>query len=103
MTQENPSVAAIKVIKSDFPELLVAVDVCLCPYTSHGHCGVLQESGFIDQSRSLEQLAKLATSFALAGADVIAPSDMMDGRIRAIKEALKSIGYLNRVCLPFPH
>lgn len=94
----NPTVGAIKRIKRDFPNLLVAVDVCLCPYTISGHCGVLKDDGFIDNQKSLTQIVKIAKSFVVAGADVIAPSDMMDGRIKAIKDMLQNLGYLNRVC-----
>lgn len=93
----NPTVGAIKRIKRDFPNLLVAVDVCLCPYTISGHCGVLKDDGFIDNQKSLTQIVKIAKSFVVAGADVIAPSDMMDGRIKAIKDMLQNLGYLNRV------
>eukprot|EP00095_Tigriopus_kingsejongensis_P004959 snap_masked-scaffold96_size378025-processed-gene-0.14 protein:Tk04959 transcript:snap_masked-scaffold96_size378025-processed-gene-0.14-mRNA-1 annotation:"low quality protein: delta-aminolevulinic acid dehydratase" len=94
---DNPTVRAIRRIKRDFPDLLVAADVCLCPYTLHGHCGVLEDDGFINNEQSVAQIVKIARTFVRAGVDVIAPSDMMDGRIGAIKEMLRSIGYLNRV------
>ena len=97
----NPLLAAVRSLKSLYPELLVACDVCLCPYTNHGHCGVLGADGFVDNERSIRQIAEISKKLALAGADIIAPSDMMDGRVRAIKEVLKEIGYLNRVLKQF--
>ncbi len=78
---------AIRSIKQAVPELLVATDVCLCEYTTHGHCGVVVD-GEIDNDRTLELLAKIAVSHAEAGADIVAPSDMMDGRVKAIRHAL---------------
>ncbi|MBI4460352.1 MAG: porphobilinogen synthase, partial [Acidobacteria bacterium] len=68
-------------------KLLIACDVCLCEYTSHGHCGIVKD-GEVDNDSTLELLAKAALSYARAGADIVAPSDMMDGRVRAIREAL---------------
>ncbi|UCG10790.1 MAG: porphobilinogen synthase [Dehalococcoidia bacterium] len=78
---------AIKAIKHAVPELLVVTDVCLCEYTSHGHCGVVVD-GEVDNDRTLPILAKTALAHAEAGADIVAPSDMMDGRVKAIREAL---------------
>jgi porphobilinogen synthase len=83
---------AISAIKKSVPDLLVVTDVCLCEYTSHGHCGVLS-SGGIDNDATLELLAKVALSHAMAGADIVAPSDMMDGRVGAIREALDEHGF----------
>jgi porphobilinogen synthase len=83
---------AIKGIKKTVPELLVITDVCLCEYTSHGHCGVLVD-GDVDNDRTLELLAKTAVSHAEAGADIVAPSDMMDGRVKAIRAALDGAGF----------
>jgi len=83
---------AIRQIKQKFPELVVIVDTCLCQYTSHGHCGVV-EDGEILNDRSLELLAKTAVSQAKAGADIIAPSNMMDGFVAAIRHALDEAGY----------
>ncbi len=84
-------------IKQAAPDLLVATDVCLCEYTSHGHCGVLRESArqeqVVDNDASLELLARTAVSHARAGADLVAPSDMMDGRVGAIREELDSEGF----------
>ena len=79
----------IKAIKQALPTLLVVTDVCLCEYTDHGHCGVVKE-GAVDNDSTLELLAKEALSHAQAGADIIAPSDMMDGRVGAIRRALDS-------------
>ena len=78
---------AIRVIKDSVPELIVITDVCLCEYTSHGHCGVVTK-GQIDNDQTLPLLAKMAISHVEAGADIVAPSDMMDGRVKIIREAL---------------
>ena len=78
---------ALRALRSRFPELLLITDVCLCEYTSHGHCGVIQD-GEVDNDASLELLARTAVSHVEAGADVVAPSDMMDGRVAAIRDQL---------------
>jgi porphobilinogen synthase len=83
---------AVRAIKRAEPELLVITDVCLCEYTDHGHCGVLREDGAVDNDATLELLGRAAVSHARAGADLIAPSDMMDGRVGAIREALDGEG-----------
>ncbi len=83
---------AIKEIKKRVPQLLVITDVCLCAYTSHGHCGVVKNEK-INNDSTCELLAKVALSHAQAGADVVAPSDMMDGRVRYIREALEENGF----------
>ena len=83
---------AIRAIKDRVPDLLVITDVCLCEYTDHGHCGVV-EDGDVDNDGTLELLAREALSHARAGADVVAPSDMMDGRVGAIRTALDSGGF----------
>lgn len=80
---------SIREIKKVVPNLLVITDVCLCAYTSHGHCGVVKQSGKIDNDATCELLAKVALSHAQAGADIVAPSDMMDGRVKYIREALE--------------
>jgi porphobilinogen synthase len=82
---------AVRAVKDTVPDLLVMTDVCLCQYTSHGHCGVV-ERGAVRNDPSLELLARVAVSHAEAGADVVAPSDMMDGRVGAIREALDEAG-----------
>ena len=83
---------AVRAIKKAIPNLLVITDVCLCEYTDHGHCGVL-EGQRVDNDRTLELLGKTAVSHAAAGADVVAPSAMMDGQVKAIRAALDSAGY----------
>ncbi len=84
---------AVKTLKEKFPELVVITDVCLCEYTSHGHCGIVR-NGEIDNDLTLEQLARIAVSHAKAGADIVAPSDMMDGRVARIREALDEAGFV---------
>jgi porphobilinogen synthase len=87
---------AVRELKKQFPDLLVITDVCLCEYTAHGHCGVLHahdKSGRVQNDPTLELLARTAASHAAAGADIVAPSDMMDGRVRAIRERLDKDGF----------
>jgi porphobilinogen synthase len=84
--------AAVRALKRELPELLVWADVCLCEYTDHGHCGVVRE-GEVDNDATLPLLASAAVVYAEAGADVIAPSDMMDGRVGAIRQALDENGF----------
>jgi porphobilinogen synthase len=79
---------AVRAIKDAHPELVVITDVCLCAYTDHGHCGVVRPDGTVDNDVSLELLAKTAISHAHAGADAVAPSDMMDGRVGALRSQL---------------
>jgi porphobilinogen synthase len=83
---------AVAAIKRELPQLLVITDVCLCEYTSHGHCGVLDGQGRIENDATLELLARVAVSHARAGADIVAPSDMMDGRVGAIRAELDAEG-----------
>ena len=90
----SPVQRAIKAIKAAVPEMMVIGDVCLCQYTSHGHCGHLEDH-YVDNDKTLELLQKVAVSQAKAGADIVAPSDMMDGRVAAIREALDEAGYIN--------
>jgi porphobilinogen synthase len=84
---------AVRALKEAHPELVVITDVCLCAYTSHGHCGVVLEDGSVDNDLSLELLAKTAISHARAGADAVAPSDMMDGRVGALRSQLDAEGH----------
>jgi porphobilinogen synthase len=86
---------ATRAIKEAHPDLLVIADLCLCEYTSHGHCGLLRSDGSVDNDSSVELLARTAVSQARAGADVIAPSDMMDGRVGAIRAALDEEGLVD--------
>ncbi|MEJ7698268.1 MAG: porphobilinogen synthase [Pyrinomonadaceae bacterium] len=83
---------ALREIKKRFPEMLVITDVCLCEYTSHGHCGVV-ENGYVQNDETLELLAAEAVSHAENGADIVAPSDMMDGRVAAIRRKLDENGF----------
>src|ERR671927_41885 len=83
---------ATRAIKASHPDLLVITDLCLCEYTSHGHCGVLRADGVVDNDATLELLARTAVSQAEAGADAVAPSDMMDGRVGALRAALDDHG-----------
>ena len=84
----------VRTIKQSFPELIVITDICLCAYTSHGHCGILEE-GIVANDATLASLQKIAVSHATAGADMVAPSDMMDGRVGAIRTALDSAGCIH--------
>jgi porphobilinogen synthase len=84
---------ATRAIKQARPELIVITDVCLCEYTAHGHCGVLRADGAVDNDATLELLGRTAASHARAGADVVAPSDMMDGRVGLIREELDGEGF----------
>ena len=83
---------AIRRLKDAVSEMLVIGDVCLCEYTDHGHCGLLTDAGAVDNDASLPLLADMAVSLADAGCDVVAPSDMLDGRVAAIREALDGSG-----------
>ena len=83
---------AVRAVKDAVPDLVVVTDVCLCEYTDHGHCGVIQD-GEVDNDATLELLARMALSHVEAGADMVAPSDMMDGRVGAIRAALDDEGF----------
>jgi porphobilinogen synthase len=85
---------AVRALKEAHPDLVVITDVCLCAYTSHGHCGVVRADGQIDNDASVELIAKTAVSHAQAGADAVAPSDMMDGRVGAIRAQLDEVPIL---------
>jgi porphobilinogen synthase len=91
---------AVRAVKKNVKDLLVITDVCLCEYTSHGHCGRIVD-GDVDNDQTLELLAKTALSHAQAGADIVAPSDMMDGRIGAIRETLDDNGFSNTPILAY--
>ncbi len=86
---------AVRKIKSLGKSLNVITDVCMCEYTDHGHCGILDETGYVDNDKSLAVLAKIALSHAQAGADMVAPSDMMDGRVGSIRKILDEHGFVN--------
>jgi porphobilinogen synthase len=91
----------VRALKREFPELVVITDVCMCEYTDHGHCGVLNEHGGVDNDATLPRLARVAVSHAAAGADVVAPSDMMDGRIGAVRAALDTAGHPETAILSY--
>ena len=96
---DNPVMGAVANIRARYPKLTIACDVCICPYTNHGHCGILEKDGTINNPLSLTALANQALAFAKAGCDIVAPSDMMDGRVGAIKEVLRHNGYGSKVSL----
>ena len=89
----GPVPAAVRAVKREFPGLLVVTDVCLCEYTAHGHCGVLTEDGVVHNDATLTLLAREAVAHAEAGADIVAPSDMMDGRVGHLRRALDAAGF----------
>ncbi|KAI5889409.1 tetrapyrrole biosynthesis, porphobilinogen synthase [Schizophyllum commune H4-8] len=96
---DGPVILAVKKLRSLFPDLYIACDVCLCEYTSHGHCGILHEDGTINTPPSVVRIAQVAVSYARAGAHCVAPSDMMDGRIKSIKQGLMDAGLANKCTL----
>jgi porphobilinogen synthase len=89
----GPVVEAVRAVKREFPQLLVVTDVCMCEYTDHGHCGLLTSSGEVNNDATLELLSREALAHAEAGADIVAPSDMMDGRIGHMRRTLDAAGY----------
>jgi porphobilinogen synthase len=96
---EGPVILAIKLLRRTFPNLFIIVDVCLCEYTSHGHCGILRDDGSLNNTLSVERISDVAMAYADAGAHCVAPSDMNDGRIRAIKLKLIESGIAHQVVL----
>jgi porphobilinogen synthase len=96
---KGPVIQAIKLLRRKFRDLFLVADVCLCEYTSHGHCGILREDGSLDNPLSVERISDVAIEYALAGVHCVAPSDMNDGRIRAIKLKLIEAGLSHRVVL----
>jgi porphobilinogen synthase len=97
---EAPVQSAIRAIKREVPGVLVATDVCLCEYTDHGHCGIIVDNEVVNDP-TVEQLVRAAMSHAVAGADIIAPSDMMDGRVGAIRTALDERGFENTAIMAY--
>jgi len=91
---------AVRALEDRVPGLVVITDVCMCEYTSHGHCGIVRE-GRVDNDETLEYIARIALSHAEAGADIVAPSDMMDGRVAAIREALDENGFVETAILSY--
>lgn len=92
---------ALQAIREAHPELVLITDVCLCEYTDHGHCGLLDRCGAVDNDATIELLAQVAVSHAQAGADIVAPSDMMDGRVGAIRSALEQAGHRQTAILAY--
>ncbi|HUX35130.1 MAG TPA: porphobilinogen synthase [Gemmatimonadaceae bacterium] len=98
--EHGPVQEAVRALKREVPDLVVITDVCLCEYTDHGHCGVLT-NGDVDNDATLDLLAREAVSHAAAGADIVAPSDMMDGRVAAIRGALDDAGFAHTPILSY--
>lgn len=96
---EGPVIKGIQLIRRQFPQLFIVIDVCLCEYTSHGHCGILREDGSLNNAMSVERISDVAMAYAHAGAHCVAPSDMNDGRVRAIKLKLIEAGLSHQVNL----
>jgi porphobilinogen synthase len=97
---EAPVQAATRAIKRELPDVLVATDVCLCEYTDHGHCGIVIDNE-IANDPTVDQLVRAAVSHAVAGADIVAPSDMMDGRVGAIRKTLDERGFENTAIMSY--
>ncbi len=91
---------AIRRIRADFPDAVIAADVCLCEYTSHGHCGIVK-NGTVDNDETLKYLARAAVVYARAGADIVAPSAMMDGQVKAIRDALDAEGLSDTIIMGY--
>lgn len=96
---QGPVIQAIRLLRRKFPTLYITADVCLCEYTSHGHCGILRDDGSLNNAMSVERISDVAMAYAHAGAHCVAPSDMNDGRIRAIKLKLIEDGLSHQVTL----
>ena len=95
----GPVIQGLRLLKKRFPELYLVADVCLCEYTSHGHCGILREDGSLNNALSVDRISDVALAYAMAGAHCVAPSDMNDGRIRAIKLKLIEAGIAHQTLL----
>lgn len=98
--EDNIVCRAIKSIKDKVPDVVVVSDVCLCSYTSHGHCGIVLD-GKVDNSKTIEVLAKVSLSYAKAGADILAPSAMADFQVKAIREILDQNGFSDRLIMSY--
>jgi len=101
INDNNFLINEIKKIKAEFPEILLISDVALDPYTTHGHDGILDESGYVDNDKTLKILRDQSLILAEAGADIIAPSDMMDGRVGVIRDVLEKNGFINTIILSY--
>ncbi|PGH30515.1 porphobilinogen synthase [[Emmonsia] crescens] len=95
----GPVIQSIRLIRANFPDIYIVTDVCLCEYTSHGHCGILRDDGTLNNALSIDRISDVALAYAEAGAHCVAPSDMNDGRVRAIKLKLIEAGLAHRVLL----
>lgn len=96
---DGPVIQAVRLIRRRFPQLFICTDVCLCEYTSHGHCGILRDDGSLNNQLSVDRISDVAIAYAKAGAHCVAPSDMNDGRIRAIKLKLIEEGIAHKTVL----
>lgn len=96
---EGPVIQGIRLLQRRFPQLFICADVCLCEYTSHGHCGILRDDGSLNNQLSVDRISDVAVAYAKAGAQCVAPSDMNDGRIRAIKLKLIEEGISHKTVL----
>ena len=96
---KGPVIQAIRLLRHHYPQLFIVADVCLCEYTSHGHCGILREDGSLNNQLSVDRISDVAMAYAEAGAHCVAPSDMNDGRVRAIKLKLIEAGIAHKVVL----
>src|SRR5437762_4498362 len=97
---EAPVQNAVRALKRELPGVLVMTDVCLCEYTDHGHCGIVRDDEIVND-QTVDQLVRAAISHAAAGADIVAPSDMMDGRVGAIRSALDERGFENTAIMAY--
>lgn len=95
----GPVIESIRLLRRHFPQLFIVADVCLCEYTSHGHCGILRDDGGLNNRLSVDRISDVALAYANAGAHCVAPSDMNDGRVRAIKLKLIEAGIAHKVLL----
>ncbi len=98
---DGPIQKALAQLKDEVPDLVLIADLCLCEYKSDGHCGILNDDGVIDNDTALERIGEIATAFAQSGADVIAPSGMMDGMVQSIRSSLDSSGFINTANMPY--
>jgi len=96
---DTPVILAVEKLRKEFARLVVACDVCLCAYTDHGHCGLLDKDGHLNNEESVQRIAQVALAYAKAGAQIVAPSDMMDGRVSEIKRVLVSNGLAGQVSI----
>ncbi|MHC4873922.1 MAG: porphobilinogen synthase [Planctomycetota bacterium] len=101
LQQEDPVYKAVSILRMNYPELTVFTDVCMCAYTDHGHCGVLDKSGNLDNDESLKHLSDIALHHAEAGATGVAPSAMADGQVKAIREKLDQNGFSDTLLMSY--